>query len=122
MGQSKKRSQVGIAVALILGVTLVILSLYYLLTVPPFFVPVPMDSVLVIGLSLGISGLALIHLALSWLCATIAKAKGRSWVLFFWIAVLINPIIMLIVAAAISPSDSRSTKSATVGIAQDSTS
>jgi hypothetical protein len=34
--------------------------------------------------------------------ATLAERKGRSWPLFFWLSALISPLIMIIIAAAIS--------------------
>ena len=50
-----------------------------------------------------VTGLLLIWLSLSALIAEMAEAKGRSWAAFFWLSVLFSPLIMWIIAAAISP-------------------
>lgn len=45
----------------------------------------------------------LIYFGLAGLIGDLAKSKGRSWAAFFWLSVLLSPIILWIVAAAIAP-------------------
>jgi hypothetical protein len=44
-----------------------------------------------------------LYVALVALIADMAKRKGRSWAVFFWLALLFSPLIMWIIAASISP-------------------
>lgn len=41
--------------------------------------------------------------AISAYIADVARSKGRSWNAFFWISLLVTPIVMGIIAATISP-------------------
>lgn len=53
-----------------------------------------------------ILGLLTISLAFSILIADTAKRKGRSWAAFFWLSVLVSPVIMGIIVASLGqPSD-----------------
>ena len=47
--------------------------------------------------------LIVLYVALVALIADMAKRKGRSWAVFFWLALLFSPLIMWIIAASISP-------------------
>ncbi len=50
-------------------------------------------------------GLFLVYIWVASAIANMAERKGRSWPLFFWLAFLVSWVIMLIIAAAISPLD-----------------
>ena len=53
-----------------------------------------------------ILGLLTISLAFSILIADTAKRKGRSWAAFFWLSVLVSPVIMGIIVASLGrPND-----------------
>jgi hypothetical protein len=62
-----------------------------------FFVPGWVFSVLTVV------GLLLVVLSLASLIADLAEHKGRSWAAFFWLSVVLGPLIMSIVAASVSP-------------------
>lgn len=48
-------------------------------------------------------GGVLFILGFAGLVANMAKAKGRSWIAFFWLSVFFTPILMWIIAATITP-------------------
>jgi hypothetical protein len=50
-----------------------------------------------------ILGLLLVALSLAALIADLAEHKGRSWAAFFWLSILVGPLIMSIVAASVRP-------------------
>lgn len=52
--------------------------------------------------------LVLIWLSLSALIAEMAESKNRSWAAFFWLSVLVSPLLMWIIAATISPASNPS--------------
>lgn len=84
------------------------------------FVPMPFGT-FVLAFALTIISVFIYWLTLSALIADYAKKKGRSWIAFFWLSVIVGPIIMWIVAVAISPtSDSTSTSSSSTSAAQNS--
>lgn len=66
------------------------------------FVPMPFATY-ILAFALTIISVFIYWLTLSALIADYAKNKGRSWIAFFWLSVLVGPIIMWIVAVAISP-------------------
>ena len=55
-----------------------------------------------------IAGVQLIYIWVACAIADLAERKGRSWPLFFWLALLVSWVIMLIIAAAITPLGSAS--------------
>lgn len=59
-------------------------------------------SFMIIGLIIGAIWGVIIALA-SAAIARMAESKGRSYLAFFWLSALISPILMWIIAAAISP-------------------
>ena len=84
------------------------------------FVPLPFPTY-ILAFALVIISFLIYWLTLSALIADYAKKKGRSWIAFFWLSVIVGPIIMWIVAVAISPtSDSTSTSSSSTSAAQNS--
>jgi len=66
-----------------------------------------------IGLIPLIVGVELLYVWLASAIANLAESKGRSWALFFWLALLVSWFIMLIIAAAVSPLETQQ-KSRTV--------
>jgi hypothetical protein len=56
-----------------------------------------------LGSVLMVVGLLLVVLSLASLIADLAEHKGRSWAAFFWLSVLVGPLIMSIVAASVRP-------------------
>jgi hypothetical protein len=57
----------------------------------------------VVFLYLSVIGLGIVIFALAGLVADMAESKGRSWAAFFWLSILLSPLIMWIVAASVSP-------------------
>ena len=51
----------------------------------------------------GVIGILLVIFSLAGLIADMAQSKGRSWAAFFWLSILLSPLIMWIVAASVSP-------------------
>lgn len=45
----------------------------------------------------------LIYFGLAGLIGDLAKTKGRSWAAFYWLSILLSPLIMWIIAASVSP-------------------
>lgn len=56
-----------------------------------------------VALVAGAVGLIIAIFALAGLIADMAESKGRSWAAFFWLSILLSPLIMWIVAASVSP-------------------
>jgi hypothetical protein len=48
-------------------------------------------------------GILLVYIWIASAIANVAEEKGRSWALFFWLALLVSWLIMLIIAASMSP-------------------
>lgn len=46
----------------------------------------------------------IINFVLSWIVANVAKQKGRSWIAFFLLSIVVSAILMSIVVASIRPS------------------
>lgn len=116
-----------------LRVTVVGLSLMFLSSVPHLFALFSVFVLYPIGITIPnsiafqyvlwsypyqfivfILGLLTISLAFSILIADTAKRKGRSWAAFFWLSVLVSPIIMGIIVASLgqqsAPHPSESSK------------
>lgn len=55
------------------------------------------------GIVLAYLGAFIVYIWVASAIANMAEKKGRSWALFFWLALLVSWLIMLIIAAAISP-------------------
>ena len=93
----------------VVGVILMFLSSLDLLYVyVSFFILRPIGIELpyfyvefVYKLPLFVLGLLLLSLSLSTLIADTAKRKGRSWAAFFWLSVLVSPVIMGIIVASL---------------------
>ena len=56
-----------------------------------------------IGGFIGILGLITLLIGLCFLIADMAQAKGRSWLAFFLLSLLISPLITWLIAASLSP-------------------
>ena len=56
-----------------------------------------------LGYTIVLLGILLLIASLDALIADMAQSKGRSWAAFFWLSILFSPVIMWIIAAAISP-------------------
>lgn len=65
-------------------------------------------------------GVLVILFALCGLIADMAEAKGRSWAAFFWLSVIFSPLIMWIIAAAISPIAGPSSNGNTAAVSSNS--
>lgn len=70
---------------------------------PTGFIP---DQFPGMGITLGVifaASLLVLYFSLFGLIADMAARKGRSWQAFFWLSLLVTPLVMLIIAASISP-------------------
>lgn len=70
---------------------------------PTGFIP---DQFPGMGITLGVifaASLLVLYFSLFGLIADMAARKGRSWQAFFWLSLLVTPIVMLIIAASVSP-------------------
>lgn len=92
----KTKSQKVALVSLIIFAVLLIIS----------FLPVPYESMGISTVPIAIIflvSLFVLYVSLFGLIADMAAKKGRSWQAFFWLSLLVTPIVMLIIAASVSP-------------------
>ena len=54
---------------------------------------------------------SIINFVLSWIVANVAKQKGRSWIAFFLLSMVVSSLLMAIVVAAIPSARAQSSQS-----------
>jgi MFS family permease len=96
-GRTNPNPRSGAKIALVVGAGLVVVALIVNLFGRGQLVISSITAVV------GVIGLLLVIFSLAGLIADMAEAKGRSWAAFFWLSVLLSPLIMWIVAASVSP-------------------
>ena len=67
------------------------------------FVLVGSNIAVVAAGGIAVLGLLTVLISVCGLIADIAKSKGRSWAAFFWMSALFSPLIVWIIASAMSP-------------------
>ena len=72
------------------------------------------------GVIMTLTGGLALTLGLAVLIANVASLKGRSWVAFYWLSVLVSPVIMGIIAATLKPLDSSQSVSSAGSLQVDS--
>jgi hypothetical protein len=98
-----KSQKIAINTLVVLGVTILISILLSVLfgqgNTDPIFASQLFNTFAVII----IAEVLVLYLTLFGFIADMAAKKGRSWAAFFWLSLLVTPLIMLIIAASISP-------------------